>query len=206
VPQREFTSITDGHLSLTIANRGLPEVEVLTHDSGNTEIALTLIRCIGWLSRDDITTRKGHAGPMGIETPDAQLLGKYGFDYSIIPGYSEWHRSIHEAIAFNSPMRSINTSIHSGILSHETMLIENNNQNFIITAIKVSEDDNHLIVRGFNLLSTPIDIYLKPWMPFKYAHLTRLDEKFISELAISPDGRVNMQVGGNKIITIRYSN
>ncbi|MCS7011825.1 MAG: hypothetical protein NZL98_10690, partial [Anaerolineales bacterium] len=68
VPQRAFTSISDGQNRLTIANRGLPEVEVRQNASGNAEIVLTLLRCVGWLSRDDFSTRRGHAGPF-IETP-----------------------------------------------------------------------------------------------------------------------------------------
>ncbi|MBM3121039.1 MAG: hypothetical protein FJZ97_02495, partial [Chloroflexi bacterium] len=40
VPQRAFTSVSDGTHRLTIANRGLPEVEVLRNARGNAEIAL----------------------------------------------------------------------------------------------------------------------------------------------------------------------
>ena len=37
-------------------------------------LGLTLLRCVGWLSRDDLSTRYKHAGP-GLETPGAQCLG-----------------------------------------------------------------------------------------------------------------------------------
>ncbi len=68
VPQRAFTCLSDGKLGLAIANRGLPEVEALARPDGQAEIALTLLRCVGWLSRDDLPTRKGPAGPV-VETP-----------------------------------------------------------------------------------------------------------------------------------------
>ena len=84
VPQRAFTDVSSGSRGLMIANRGLPEVEVLKREDGIAEIALTLLRCVGWLSRDDLFTRPGHAGP-GMETPDAQMPGTWGFDYSVIP-------------------------------------------------------------------------------------------------------------------------
>ncbi len=58
-PRRAFSSITDGKSGLTIANRGLTEVEVLKNSAGNAEIAVTLLRCIGWLSRDDFTDSQG---------------------------------------------------------------------------------------------------------------------------------------------------
>lgn len=205
VPQREFTSIANDQISLTIANRGLPEIEVFINEEGHAEIALTLLRCVGWLSRDDITTRKSHAGPMGIETPEAQMQGKYKFEYSIVPGGQDWHKSIHQAQAFNTPMRAIGTTIHSGTLPHKSAMIENQNKDFIITAIKLAEDDTSLIVRGFNIISTPIDVSIKPWRPFKHAQLVSLDEKIISNLTSSQAGQVNIRVDGHKITTFRFS-
>jgi alpha-mannosidase len=47
-------------------------------------IALSLLRCVGWLSRDDFSTRRGHAGSM-YPTPGAQLQGWHSFDYALIP-------------------------------------------------------------------------------------------------------------------------
>jgi len=205
VPQREFTSITNGQISLTIANRGLPEVEVFTNEQGQAEIAITLLRCVGWLSRDDITTRKGHAGPMGIETPQAQMPGEYKFEYSIIPNGQDWHKSIYQAQAFNAPMRAIGTTLHPGILPPKTSMIDNLNKDFIITAIKLAEDDSSLIVRGFNILPTPIDVPINPWRPFKQAHLVNMDESIISKVTSSQDGQINLQVDGHKIKTVRFS-
>ena len=46
-------------------------------------IAVTLLRCVGWLSRDDLDERRGPAGP-GTATPGAQMPGKWAFDYAII--------------------------------------------------------------------------------------------------------------------------
>jgi len=205
VPQRQFTSVVNDHISLTIANRGLPEVEVFKNENGNAEIAITLLRCVGWLSRDDISTRKGHAGPMGVATPEAQMIGKSSFDYSVIPGENNWHKSIHYAYSFNAPLRAISTPVHPGTIPSKCSFIENRNEDFIITTIKSSEDDSSLIVRGFNILSTPIDISIKPWRPFTHAQLVSLGEKIIDELSIADEGLINFHVGGNKLITIRFS-
>jgi hypothetical protein len=67
---------------LFIVGRGLPEYEALVMADGSQELALTLLRCVGWLSRDDLATRPGGAGP-GVETPDAQCLGRHEFDYAV---------------------------------------------------------------------------------------------------------------------------
>ena len=73
-----------------IADLGVPEVEVIKVDEdSHTEIALTLIRSVGWLSRDHMYVRQGHAGP-AFETPGGQVPGKWTYDYSIIPHHGDW--------------------------------------------------------------------------------------------------------------------
>jgi len=206
VPQRQFTIVSNNQTSLAIANRGLPEVEVFKTEDGNVEIALTLLRCVGWLSRDDITTRKGHAGPMGIATPEAQMIGKYAFDYSIIPSDKNWYPSIQQAYSFNTPLKAINAPIHPGHLPSKFSFIENSNQEFIITAIKLGEDNSCLIVRGVNISASPITFSLKPWKSFKQVHLVGLDEKIIKPLSISQQGQINLHIEGHKIVTIRFDN
>lgn len=47
-----------------------------------TCLNLTLLRCVGWLSRTDLLTRQGNGG-WTIETPEGQCLGQHRFDYSL---------------------------------------------------------------------------------------------------------------------------
>lgn len=63
---------------MTIVPKGLREIFV--DESG---LHLTILRSVGWLSRDDLITRRGHAGP-GFETPEAQGLGKHRVSFSIL--------------------------------------------------------------------------------------------------------------------------
>jgi alpha-mannosidase len=71
--------VTTGPLALF--TKGLPEYEALATAGGLT-LALTLLRCVGWLSRDDLDTRPGNAGPP-IPTPEAQCLGRHTFEYAL---------------------------------------------------------------------------------------------------------------------------
>ena len=82
-------SVSSGGRGLAIANRGLPEHEVIQDDRGNAVIALTLLRCVGWLSRPDLLARKGNGG-WTIPTPGAQCAGEHVFEYSIIPHAGSW--------------------------------------------------------------------------------------------------------------------
>ena len=62
-PQKTFTDLSDGESGLMIANRGLAEYEVMTEEDGTATPAVTPVRWVGWLSRDDLSMRRGRAGP-----------------------------------------------------------------------------------------------------------------------------------------------
>ena len=66
---------------LVVLGKGLPEYEATEEG----ELALTLLRCVGWLSRDDLSTRRGHAGPE-LEVPGAQCHGRHVFEYALVLG------------------------------------------------------------------------------------------------------------------------
>lgn len=66
---------------LTVVAPGLPEAEV-TQDG---VIAITLLRAVGWLSRHDLHSRPGPAGP-ALHTPGAQCLRTFEAHLSLLPG------------------------------------------------------------------------------------------------------------------------
>jgi alpha-mannosidase len=86
-PMWSFVDVSDGRAGLALITHGLHEYEVLPGTP--PELALTLLRSVGWLSRDDLVTRRGHAGPE-IETPGAQVLGGHRFRYSLYFHTGDW--------------------------------------------------------------------------------------------------------------------
>jgi mannosylglycerate hydrolase len=68
--------------STVVIGHGLPEYEAIEDADGGLSLALTLLRCVGWLSRDDLSTRPSGAGP-SVQTPDAQVQGRHTFRYDI---------------------------------------------------------------------------------------------------------------------------
>src|SRR5262249_12903058 len=92
-PQKRFVDLSDGTHGLGVLNRGLPEHEGLAvpgaAGTAVSAVALTLLRCVEWLSRDDLATRRGHAGPP-LHTPEAQGLGTHVFEYALVPHPGTW--------------------------------------------------------------------------------------------------------------------
>jgi mannosylglycerate hydrolase len=203
LPQRGFTDVSDGVSGLMLANRGLPEVEVLNDPQGNAEIALTLLRCVGWLSRDDFPARKGHAGPF-METPGAQMSGQWAFDYSIIPHAGDWRSAFRQAYAFETPLRGVTTGLHAGDLAPAGSLVESSPESFVVSAVKSAEDGTGWLVRGYNITGEAIDVTLKPWKPFTKVELVNLAEEKQASLKPDSSGRVTVQVGGHAIVSVLF--
>ncbi len=79
-PQKSFTAAEVRGYGVAVMNRGLPEGEVIPW-RGRQAYALTLLRCVGWLSRDDLDSRRGHAGPF-LATEESQMPGRHEFAYA----------------------------------------------------------------------------------------------------------------------------
>jgi alpha-mannosidase len=86
-PMWSFVDVSDGRAGLALIAHGLHEYELLP--GSPQELALTLLRSVGWLSRDDLVTRRGHAGP-AMETPGAQLPGGHRLRYSLFFHAGDW--------------------------------------------------------------------------------------------------------------------
>lgn len=205
VPQRAFTYIADGADRLTVANRGLPEVEVLHRSEGgpHAEIALTLLRCVGWLARDDFPSRHGPAGPF-IETPKAQMPGEWGFDYSIILS-QDASASAQQARNYQAPLRASVEAIHTGNLPASGAFIQADTPSFIFTTAKKAEDRRGWIVRGYNVGSEQVSVRLKAWRRFDRVEQVNLAEETMRLLDMDAEGEVVVNAGGHEIVTVRFS-
>ncbi|MFX1524785.1 MAG: alpha-mannosidase [Promethearchaeota archaeon] len=105
--QKDFISISDDSRTFAILNKGLPEYEAIINEDNELIFAITLLRSVEWLSRDDFKTRMSHAGP-GYYTPGAQCLGKHLFELSLTTSSkSNWLESkIHQkGKEFNNPLK-----------------------------------------------------------------------------------------------------
>ncbi len=179
-PQKRFVDVSNGTIGLGVLNRGLPEYEIIQDDSGQMAVAVTLLRCVEWLSRGDLPTRKGHAGPMEL-TPEAQCLGHHEFDYALVPHSGDWEAEealvLREAQAFNTPIRVLVSEQHKGQLPSRSTLIEVEPHSLVVSAIKQSETGNGVIVRIYNPLSHAVEATIQPGFAYSKAFVTNLNEE-----------------------------
>jgi alpha-mannosidase len=200
-PQRRWIDVGDGELGLVVANRGLPEVEVMRTATG-AEIALTCLRCVGWLSRGDLAVRRGHAGP-GLPTPEAQCIGEYRFHYALIPHNGDRQAAIEQAHAFAAPLRAMPTDVHTGPLDSVASLIQVEPEQIAVSAVKEPENAQGLIVRFWNAGADACTARVQFWQrPCDVVRCT-LGERDLEAIPIAPDGSVSIETGAKEIVTVR---
>jgi alpha-mannosidase len=234
-PQKRFVDASNGTIGLGVLNRGLPEYEIIHVDadepnhpdtaderedpairrgrfiaptadlSARMSIAVTLLRCVEWLSRGDLPTRLGHAGPMEF-TPEAQCLGHHEFDYALVPHGGDWEAEealvLREAQAFNTPVRVLVTEPHAGQLPSRASLLEVEPRTLVVSAIKQSQTGQGVIVRIYNPLSHPVEATIQPGFACTTAFVAKLNEEVIAE---HPQGLpLHLKVRSGEIATILF--
>ncbi len=186
-PQKRFVDVSNGTFGLAVLNRGLPEYEIVRSGVGVAgenvmAVAITLLRCVEWLSRGDLATRRGYAGPME-QTPEAQCLGRHEFEYALLPHVGSWETDaalvLREAQAFNTPLytRALVTEQHTGQFAAEDTLIAVEPGALVVSAIKRSIDGQGLVVRVYNPLGTAIKARVRSEIAFTEAYMTNLLEE-----------------------------
>jgi mannosylglycerate hydrolase len=202
-PAKTFVDISDTDRGLMLATRGLPEYEALEEEDGTITIALTLLRCVEWLSRADLGPRRQHAGP-GMHTPGAQMQGRWKFRYSLIPHEGGWENAFQHAHNFARPMRAIRTSRGRGDLPPEASLIEIEPATVLLSALKVAEDDGSTIVRVYNISNEPEEARIKLNAPFGSVERVDMNEENAERIAVEGDGIVHLPLKPNEIVTLRF--
>ncbi len=202
VPQQEFSLVTDGTRGLAIMNRGLPEVEA-SRGEGGVRLSLTLLRAVGWLSRDDFPTRRSqNAGPT-LFTPEAQCPGRHTFRYAVAPFAGD-------AIAAELPSLSkrwrveplTRQGVEDGMLEGGTSLLSHTSPAVRVSAIRRHADRDTLVVRLCNLAGSPVEEELTLGRRARGAWRTDLLEERESELGGGSGYQLALTLGAHEIATV----
>lgn len=196
-PQKAFVAVEDGSKGFALLNRGLPEYEVTPEGV----IYLTLLRSVGWLSRDDLSTRRGHAGPP-YPTPAAQCLGRHRFAYAIYTYRGSWPQSelLRVAQEFCFPPRAFFLKGQSIAPFH---LLHLEPAQLVLSAFKPAEDGKAVVIRVYNPTGQEIMGQLKFGWKVEKVWAAELDERPSRELPVSQQNMVYLAFRPGEIRTLR---
>ncbi len=153
---------------LCVVAPGLTEAELVSTPAG-TALAFTLLRAVGNLSRHDLRSRPGPAGP-GTDTPGAQCAGLVEARLALFVGLDPAAARDAE-LALRAVPCGADPLVPEG---HALALLEP--RALVLSALKPAEDAAGLVVRVLNPTDEACKATLRLCFPFARAEGVRLDE------------------------------
>jgi alpha-mannosidase len=205
-PLQSFVDAGDDSIGAVVIADGVTEYEVVSGEACSA-IALTLIRAVGDLSRDDLDTREGHAGP-GLPTPGAQCLGTHEFRFAFVPRAAppppgELFRTARALLA---PPRLFSPCGGDGtwpLAQSWFQLGSDPDASVILSACKVADERNTVVLRVFNAMDESASLTLRPPVDVTAAYLTDLAEHRESECSAAQRG-VRVDLAPHRIQTMEF--
>ncbi len=202
-PQQGFVAVESPAGGLAVLNRGLPEFQTHRREDGGVDLEVTLLRSVGWLSRDDFASRRRqNAGPT-VPTPEAQCLGEQRFRLALVPfagdlltsGIADWSRAWRLAPV---AVQGVEESAPAGGLG----LLEKSSPHVQVTAVKRHEGRGSLVVRLVNLAGEPTVERLGFGVDIAHAWTTTLLEERERELRPTSQSSLDVFLGPHEIVTL----
>ena len=180
-----YVSLFGSHGGATIISDGLAEYEA----KANGEIAVTLVRAVGELSRNDLPERPGHAG-WPVATPGAQCPGEFAAEFGVLLHGRRSARTIEaiERVADDVLLPLRGSTLRSALaVPAPTQGVELRGEGLALSALKDSEDGRWLVLRCVNLTDAPVRGEWRLGVPCEQACYARLDETPLEALIVRND-------------------
>lgn len=182
-PLHRYVSLFGTDRGVTVYSDGLAEYEA--ESSG--DVAVTLVRSVADLSRNDLPERPGHAG-WPVPTPEAQMLGPFAAELALFPHGARTAETIDavERTADDVLLPLTGTTLRSAVANYPaTGGLELEGRGLAFSAVKESEDGEWLVLRCINLTDETVAGRWSLPFPPRESRLARLDETPLSEASIS---------------------
>jgi hypothetical protein len=201
-PAHRFVAAGRGSRGLAILAPGFFEYQW----TEGGEFLVTLLRSVGELSRDDLPTRRGHAG-WPTATPGAQELGRHRVELALVPvdetigGDPAWLTRAWED-AFLPP---IAWWLRDGLATGEgTPSIELVGEGLVAEAIKPAETGAGIVLRAVNLSDRPTKGGWRFGTVIRRADRVRADESPVGPVMLAPDCRsLTFEAEPGELVSIR---
>lgn len=199
-PLHTWCAAGDGPARLALLSRDVAEVQA-DRLGGRPVLALTLLRCIGWLGRRDLTTRRLGAGP-DLPTPDAQLPGRHRFTGVLRVGDDDVSlAAAADRVRGGLRARQVASRPDAASAPGPFRL----DGPLLLSAVRPSHDGRDVVVRVVNPTPSPATGTLHTTGPPTAVHHSDLDERVGGPAATGRDGSVELALGPHEQRTLRLS-
>jgi mannosylglycerate hydrolase len=201
-PQQDYSLLADARGGLALLNRGLPELHPLAGPAG-AALSLTLLRAVGWLSRDDFASRRRtNAGPT-LPTPEAQCAGLQVCHYALLPfAGSQLDADIKGASEVWRTPPLASQGVAAGLVPGGASLVQKENPRVAVSAIKRHEARDTLMIRLWNLGGEPARERLRLGRPLAAAWQVNLLEERGEAVPIDDPHQIEIELGPHAILSV----
>ncbi|GEM_PF-910531 len=192
-PLQNFAGVKGEKETLLLMTRGLTEVEALM-DKDEVTLALTLLRSVGWLKREDTTTS-------GIPVRGAQYERDIVVEYAILPVNADDPSAMLRAgQTYAAPLQVF--QYHEKPEPATTSYLTFSSDKAVMTALKPPQAGDGWIVRFVNPTDEEVSGTLTTHGTLKSAKLVNLAEEDKAEYTIT-NNTINVKIAPHKIHTLR---
>jgi 2-O-(6-phospho-alpha-D-mannosyl)-D-glycerate hydrolase len=169
------------------------------------DLVVTLLRAIGSLSRNDLPTRRGHAG-WPVATPEAQCLGAERLQLAITP---VTRADLDAGTTLPQLWEDAFLPIQAIWLRQATPLsvdpidVTLEGDGLVFSGLKPAERGDGMVLRCYNVTDQPTAGAWRFGAPVSSAHRARADERQLHEIRLGEAGRfVPFHAAPHEIVTI----
>lgn len=200
-PAHRYVALAARNRGLVVLAPGFFEYEL----DRRGDLALTLLRSVGALSRDDLPTRPGHAG-WPVATPEAQCLGRERLQLAIAP---VTRGSIETGTELPRLWEDAFLPVQGIWLRQATRLqpapinLLLQGDGLVFSGLKPAERGEAMVLRCYNATGRPTAGAWHFGTPVVSAHRARADERQLHEIRLGEGGRfVPFHAGPHEIVSI----
>ncbi|WP_455240322.1 alpha-mannosidase [Methanothermobacter tenebrarum] len=193
-PSLRWIAYEENGKGVALLNLGNPE-----HEIRDGNIYLTLLRSVDLLSTD------GKAGPI-IPVPDAMEFKEYTFKYSIYPYNGNWKESKVYKMGYEFNYGLIGLQLDNRAYKTSESFLEIRPDNIILTALKRSEERDHIIMRFYEAAGKNTKACLRFFKKPKSVEIVNMleekDEEFDKEIIMDGES-IKLSMDPFEIVTLK---
>ncbi len=195
-PTSTFVHKYSGKRSITLHHLGLHEYEVV--NDKEQSLMLTLVRGFESAGGNAETFR---------EEPMAQCQGTLNYKYALSFGKGDYvqENAVQKSNKLQVAPIVIQCTNHTGaIKDSEFSFFDIENKNLHVTAVKIAEDNESVVIRMTNLTERDIESDIKFAFAPKEAYMCDMEEKRLAELQKTGEKTAKLSVKSKQICSINF--
>jgi len=209
-PMLTYVGLSDETGGVVVLTNSTREYEIVgkQHDT----IAVTLLRSVGYLGKEELVRRPGRPSGIKMETPNSQMFGTSELHFALTThrGTTEEANVAKRAKQFLTPLYTYNKLPYDAMkmnpvafsVPYEYSLFSQQEGETVLSTVKRSEDNRGVVIRFFNPTVQKTMASFQWHGSLSTVWRTNLNETPLAPLSMDAQQRFTVQVKPNEVQTV----